>query len=195
MDRLFFIDKCFISYSFIRRDFTMSEFANAIGLLTLTIGANFTGDLFGCGVKKQLTDSPIAKHSMAFLLLLFFVVLTNKDAFLKDAAENSWITMGLLSKTLIAYLGFVAFTKCTFDISVVVIGILLFVLFMDIEKNNKDEKVKADINRYKYYAMLAGLGALSYGLLSNYYKQSTEHAADFTLYKFFLGTTKCAWEK
>lgn len=173
----------------------MSEFANAIGLLTLTIGANFTGDLFGCGVKKELTNNPIAKHGMAFLLLLFFVVLTNKDAFLKDATENSWITLNLMSKTLIAYIGFIAFTKCTFDVSIIVIVILLFVLFMDIEKSNKDQKTKEQIDTYKYYAMLTGLGVLAYGVIMYYNKQVTEHGADFTWYRFLLGTTKCSWEK
>jgi hypothetical protein len=173
----------------------MSEFANAVGLLTLTIGANFTGDLFGCGVKQQLTNNPIVKHCMAFLLLLFFIVLTNKDAFLKNATANSWVTMNLLSSTLLVYLGFIAFTKCTFEISILVIAVLIFILFMDIEKNNKDDKIKADIDNYKYIAMTIGLGALAYGVFSYYQKQSLEHGNDFTLYKFFLGTTKCAWEK
>lgn len=173
----------------------MSEFANAVGLLTLTIGANFTGDLFGCGVKKQLTNNPIVKHFMAFLLLLFFIVLTNKDAFLKNATENSWITLDLLYKTLLVYLGFIAFTKCTFGISVLVIVVLIFILFMDIEKNNKDDKTKAEIDKYKHIAMTIGLGALAYGVFAYYQKQSSEHGSDFTLYKFFLGTTKCSWEK
>lgn len=172
----------------------MAEFANAIGLLTLTVGANFTGDLFGCGIKKELVTNPLAKHGMAYLLLLFFVILTNKDSFLKGSEDNAWITFDLLYKTIIAYIGFIAFTKCPFNISVMVIVILLFVLFMEIEKGNKDDKTKDSIEVYKKYAVGLGVGLLVYGVYQYYNKQVIDHAQDFTWYKFALGTTKCSFK-
>jgi uncharacterized membrane protein len=174
----------------------MAEFVNATGILALTIGANFTGDLFGCGIKRELTENPLVKHFVAYLLLLFFVVLTNKDSFINGQADNSWVTLKLLFNTFLVYLLFIAFTKCTFGISVFVIAVLLFIMMMNIEEGNKtDPKIKADIADYKYYAIVAGIGAVVYGLISNASKQMQDHGADFTWYKFFLGTTRCAWEK
>jgi len=173
----------------------MSEYANALGLLALTIGANFTGDLFGCGFKKELTNDPLAKHGMAYLLLLFFVVLTNKDQFMKGVADNQWVTFELLFKALLMYGGFIAFTKCTYGISILVLLILLFIMFMNIEESNKSEETRANISQYKYYATVIAVVAVTYGLFSNMSKQYNDHYEDFSLYKFFLGTTKCDWQK
>lgn len=173
----------------------MSEFVNAVGLLGLTIGANFTGDLFGCGIKKELTENPIVKHGMAYLLLLFFVVLTNKDAFVGDAKDGQWVTLDLLKNTLLVYAAFLAFTKCTFNTSVLIVVVLLFIMLLNIEKSNKDDDTKDKIADYKHYAMIVGVGALVYGLFSNLMKQYNDHREDFSLYKFFIGTTKCDWEK
>ena len=166
------------------------NFANSIGLLTLTISANFTGDLFGCSIRKQLNNL-LVKHATAFLLLLFFIVLTNKDEFTKNVEYNKLLTPTLLYNTFLLYMGFIAFTKCTFEISVFIIAILLFILFIEIEKSNKDDTVKKEMDKYKKYAIILMIGALITGIVLYYKKQKLDHN-DFSIYKFLLGSTKCS---
>lgn len=173
----------------------MSTFLNGLGIFGLTIACNFTGDLFNCGIKKELTNNPLAKHTVGFMLLLFFVVLTSKDDYLEGLKPDDWIYTKLLKNTAMLYVLFILFTKTTFMISIILILIVVFVMFMNLEKPNKSKKTKDQIEQWQKLAGYLGLILLLYGVFENYQKQRKDHYDEFSLYKFFIGTTKCAWEK
>ena len=168
-----------------------SIYANSLGIFILTISANFTGDLFGCGYKKTL-ENPIVKHIVAFLLLIFFIVLTSKDQFINPDNKDKLITIQLLKSALLIYSSFLVISKTDFGISIAILCILASIMLMNIEKENKSENTKKNIEKYidvsTYIAILLGI----FGFIKYYQRQKLEHADDFTMYKFLLGTTKCA---
>jgi hypothetical protein len=66
----------------------------------MTVSANFTGNLFSCDIQRMFTNNLYAKHIICFSLLLFFVILTNKDSYIKDKEIGQWIVPSMLFDTL-----------------------------------------------------------------------------------------------
>lgn len=168
----------------------MSAYANGLGLLMLTISANFTGDLFGCGFRRAL-ENPMAKHAVAFLLLLFFVVFTSKDQYLKPGT-NEIVTLDLLKNTAFIYAAFIVISKTEFSITLPILAILGFIMLMNLEKENKNHETQEKIQKYMNIAIYAGVILAVIGFVSYYNRQRQDHANNFDMYKFLLGSTKCS---
>jgi hypothetical protein len=164
---------------------------NAFGLLFMTIGANFTGNLLSCDIQRNFTNSVASKHFIAFLLLFFFIVLSNKDAILKNKDNDDLVIPELLLNTVIVYMIFLICTKMEFLYSAVILSSVFIYMLLDIEKSNKTRENLKTIETaqtiIKYLAFAIGiLGFSKYAI-----KQYNDHKQDFSVTKFLFGTLKC----
>ena len=167
-----------------------AAYANSLGILCLTISANFTGNLLGCGYRRALTN-PVTKHIVAFLLLVFFIVLTSKDQFIDNNKKDQFITIDLLKNAILIYASFIIVSKTDFNITLPILCLLAFIMLMNIEKENKSDDIKIDIEHYTNIATYLAIGLGIFGLFKYYDRQKSDHRDDFNLYKFLLGSSNC----
>ena len=167
----------------------MSGYFKAFGLLSLTVGSNYAGDLFSCDLKEMLTNNSIAKHTLGILLLFFFMVLTNPEEFTSGAKDGEYVTPKVLLKTLAIYILFVASTKMSKYYSLVIILMLVVFAFLDIEQKNKSPEVVAKMEAWKEKLWKGAILVTVVGCLQYFIKQYDDHE-EFRIGKF-LSSTKC----
>jgi hypothetical protein len=163
---------------------------NAYGLLFMTVAANYTGNLFSCDIQDKFNHSMGMKHIIGFTLLLFFVVLTNKDKFIKDAKTGEWIVPNMIWETFYVYVLFMISTKMSFMFSMILLGCILTYMLIDLEKSTKDEAVVQAIDTFQYILIGLAFASTAYGFGQYFLKQKSEHK-DFNYTRFFLGTNQC----
>ena len=113
---------------------SLMENGSSVFLMGLIVGGNFLGQLYGKDAQRFLTDSPIAKHVIAFLTLSFFVVLTDSSSLDIPA----WI---LSIRIVLLYILFLLIFKCemrfTF-MALFLLGVAYFLKFRH-ERKEKDQ--------------------------------------------------------
>lgn len=169
----------------------MADKVIAFGLLFMTVSANFTGNLFSCDIQRMFTNNLYAKHIICFSLLLFFVILTNKDSYTKDKETGQWLIPSMLFDTLLIYIIFLITSKMSFFYTAFILLLMAIYMLLDVEKINKTQQDQTTIEYIKsidMYLMIL-LGAI--GFISYFNKQRIDHSENFNYETFLLGTNKC----
>lgn len=165
--------------------------ANAFGLFFMTIAANFTGNLLSCDIQRNFTNNLFSKHLIAFSLLFFFIILTNKDTLLKGKENDEWIIPEFLLNALIIYIIFLICTKMEFLYTAMILISIVGYMLLDLEKSNKSpenlKKIEMIQKFITYFAIVMG----GFGFGKYFIKQYTDYGNKFSLGKFILGTNKC----
>ena len=166
-------------------------YAISLGILILTISANFTGELFNCSYRRALKN-PLVKHLIAFFLLLFFIILTSKDQFVsKDKKEDDKLILPeLLYYVIIIYLAFIVVIKSDFLIFIGIVFLLTVIMLLNIERENKSEEMTKKIDTYiqicEYLAIIFAI--IGFG---SYLNKQIKEQPKFDIYKFLIGSTEC----
>ena len=146
-----------------------------IFILFLIITSNFLAPLFPCEIQKLLKKEYPIKHVFAFLTLLFFVVLADKNE--TDSFSTSFI------KSLFFYFMFILIlkTKPMFFISAM---FLLFVLnIVDIKYSNEvNERIILMKNCLFYLTM----SLIIIGFSLNYAEKKEKFRSNFKLIDFLF---------
>jgi hypothetical protein len=177
---------------------------NSFAVLFLLVAASYSRNLLSCDIQDALTNNVYYKHFIGFCLLLYFVVLTERDRFITYKVDE-WITPKLLAITLIIYLLFLFAGRMQSNYAVFIIGAALVYKLLDIEKDNKtglvregqtitfeqlkDQKTIISFIQQLLWYLICIMVVLGVG--SYYMKQKQDHAVDFDHFKFLFGTPKC----
>ena len=176
----------------------------SIFILLLIISGNYVGELFPCRIRHAFTHNILFKHSIAFLTVLFFVVLTDpyKQIKVNDLLLTSVKLYGifiLLSNTITP----------AFYLALVLAGTTYVTNLKKKEyldekeslekKENKDvkkinmleEQIKK-IEQLNQVCILLFLVVTISGSLIYLGEKKYEYKNNFSYYKFFLGTPECS---
>jgi hypothetical protein len=164
---------------------------NSFGLLFMTIGANYTGNLLSCDIQRHFTNNIFSKHLIAFFLLFFFVVLINKDNILKNKEQDSIIIPEFLLNAIIIYIIFLICTRMEFLYTAYILTSVVVYMLLDLEKSNKSPDKFKLIEEIQSYIKYLAIGVGLVGFIKYFIKQYTDHNKDFSLLTFIFGTNKC----
>lgn len=176
----------------------------SIFILILIVSGNYIGELFPCRIQYAFTNNILFKHSIAFLTVLFFVVLTDPY---KQIKVND-----LLYTSIKLYSIFILLTNTitpAFYLALVLAGTTYVTNLKKKEylhekeslekKKNKDvkkinmleEQVKK-IEKINQVCILLFLVVTISGSLVYLGEKKYEYKNNFSYYNFFLGKTKCS---
>lgn len=162
----------------------------------LLIASNYFGELFGCKIRKLLTENMFLKHVLAFMTFGFLVILTGIDISDKDD-----LIAGIIY-TIVFYLWFVLSTKTHMYVAIVII-ILFFTMYVisyriKFLKNNEVYQNEEELDKLinvNNYLLLVTLIITILGVLNYLYLKYCEYNKEFSLIKFILGNSKCRNDK
>lgn len=164
-------------------------------VLFLMISANFIGDLFPCKVQHILNNNVLIKHFIAFLTLIFFVVLTDSNL------NNDFNKM--IIDAFKMYGVFLLLINCNskfFVVALLLLGVtyLLNLKINDLNDNIKKNKIKknqiiqleqiTNINNILIYLLNIILVA---GFIIYMGEKKIEYKNKFNYITFIFGKNKC----
>jgi hypothetical protein len=141
-------------------------------LLFVMVSTNHVGDLLGCSTRRLLTHT-WAKHLMAYLVLVIFVVAIDGAQY--SASYDVAPSLFVLGLSALAYLLFFLTTKCHSSVLVVVALLGMAVVLLDIEIKQAGEEKRALYQDAQYYTAMSLLPLLLLGFLLYARKQYQEH--------------------
>lgn len=155
--------------------------------LYLLIFCNFTKELVGCKLTHILDTNIYCKHLIAFILLLFLIILIDEENTKNNILSNIFIAITI-------YILFIISTRLNI-IYITIILILLLVIFV-IDKISKNEK-ETNNERYENYKkleiiliiltiLIIIIGFTSYAITKYH-----EYDKNFSILTFIFGTLTC----
>lgn len=173
---------------------------NALTGMYLWILFGYLAALLNCDLQRFMKSHPLVIHLVG--LLTFFFLFTLIDSSNKTSVKN------ILIKTIFIYVLFVLTTKAKWYFVVPVLGILLvdqllkkdlaYKKQMESEATVKSEtntiqlqELEAKVVKYSDFINKAIIVLIIVGTLQYMYLQYIEYGSKFSLYKFFLGVSRC----
>lgn len=163
-------------------------------LLLMNISANYTGELFPCSVRTLLNTNIYLKHIIAWLTLLFFIVLDKIDT------DNNSITfLNMLVTTSIIYFIFIILSKCEFYFFIAATGILAVCYLLRLQRihitsNTQTETSHEDLERIDYIMKILTIlfgCLLILGFLLYMGAKKLEFKRKFSYLKFMFNKPLC----
>ena len=173
--------------------FNFNNTTNLYGILLLliTISSNFVAQTFNCRLKQFLENNQISKHIILLLTINFLININD--------GENIH-PIDKLKSTFLIWFGFLIFSKINLYYIFIIFALLLILYMMHDFKNYYKSKnmINQDIiNKFNIYANIITITMfiiLIIGLIKYLIKQKKDHK-NFDYIKFFLGKTKCNYQK
>lgn len=166
----------------------VSKLAPSVFAFYLVIGANFLPEIVGCRMRQFMSQSMLAKHALALLLMFFLVVLINPTANEKTLALNvMW--------AVLIYTWFLMTTYSPLPLAFLSIALLLVIYLLNGYKSRlEEEKKEADANRVAQvqttFAVIAlVLAVVGFSIYA--YEKKLEYGSKFELLKFLQGKIVC----
>jgi hypothetical protein len=160
----------------------------AIFIFVLVVSGNYLGELFPCQVQRIFAHSMLVKHTLGFMTLLFFVVLTIPEM---QEQEN------MLGYTGLVYLWFIMMAKCYYTLWFAVFGIvgLIYLLQMwqrSIKKDDEEKEKKEEmIEEGKKYLSVLTLVLTAVGFTMYMGAKKLEYKDKFRYVTFLFGKPEC----
>ena len=173
----------------------------SIFILFLIIASNYIGELFPCRVQSLLSSNVYLKHFIAFLTLLFFVVLTDPY---QEYRFKKIFTDSL--KLYVLFLLFINSNRNFFVLSLIVAGLLYICVLIKrdyttkkelIEKNVSEENLKNIqdmiklINRIIDILIIVFLISVIIGFIIYMGEKKIEYKNEFNYLTFIFGKPSC----
>jgi hypothetical protein len=160
-------------------------------VLFLIIASNYIGELFPCRVQDLLSSNVYLKHFVAFLTLLFFVVLT--DDSLDFTAEE------IFQSSMKLYIVFLLLINCNqtffiYSLGLLCLSYIIKLLLKDAEKDIDDEYKK---KKYETLVLLNKIVFIIFfmvliiGFIIYLGEKKIEYKNNFKYVTFIFGTPKC----
>ena len=148
----------------------------SIFLLFIALSSNFLASLFPCEVVDIFTKSHIAKHILAYMTLLFALILNNY--------KGSQPIVELIGISIILYIFFMIITKMEAVYFFILIFLLCIIYILGIIK-----KDKLDITKWIIFSIAIAVTIV--GFLRYLYKTKQRLGTDFHFYNFIIGDYQC----
>jgi len=165
-------------------------------ILFLIIASNYIGELFPCRVQNLLSSNVYLKHFIAFLTLMFFVVLT--DSSLQQKEFKLIFTDSL--KLYVLWLFLINNDKKFFVIALILLGIIYIIQLIkndfkeninkkkNIEYNEEILKYTLNIEKIIYYIFFI---VLIIGFIIYMGEKKIEYKNKFSYFTFIFGKPSC----
>lgn len=159
--------------------------------LYLLIFCNFTKELIGCKLNYILDTNIYYKHLIAFILLLFLIILIDED----NINKNVFYNIGL---AIIIYILFIISTRIHYLLIFTILCLLLIIYILD-KSAEKEKETNIDLyNTYKYYQkilIIIVIILIIIGFILYLYVKYKEYNNNFSLLTFLFGNLKCKNKK
>ena len=184
-----------ISNNIMMNDFSDNFPVYTVFVLFLIIASNYIGELFPCKVQDILASNVYLKHVVAFLTMLFFVVLSDPSLNLK--LEE------LLYNSLKMYIVFLFLINCnkTFFIFALFLLGLCYILHLkknDLKKNVEDDQNNEEVkNKLELFTKINNITiyllfiVLIVGLIIYMGEKKIEYQDTFNYVTFIFGKPSC----
>lgn len=165
-------------------------------VLFLIIASNYIGELFPCRVQDLLSGNVYLKHFIAFLTLMFFVVLTDSSSQQKEFK----IIFNNSIKLYILWLLLINNEKRFFIISLILLGIIYIIQLIktDYEENIKQQKnieynkkVLTYIKNIEKMIYVIFFIVLILGFIVYMGEKKIEYKSKFNYFTFIFGKPSC----
>ncbi len=165
----------------------ISKIIVSVFALYLLIFCNFTKELIGCKFNYLLDTNIYYKHLIAFILLLFLIILIDEENINKNLLYN----IGL---AIIIYILFIISTRINHLLIIIILGILLIIYILD-KSAEKEKETNINLyNTYKYYQLILIIIVIILmiiGFIYYLYEKYMEYDKKFSILTFIFGTLKC----
>jgi hypothetical protein len=159
----------------------------SIFALYLLIFCNFTKELIGCKLNYILDTNIYYKHFVAFILLLFLIVLIDEENINKNVLYN----IGL---AIIIYILFIISNRIHYLLIFIILCLLLSIYILD-KSAEKEKETNINLyNNYKYYQLILIIILLLLifiGFIHYLYNKYYEYNSKFSFLTFIFGNLKC----
>lgn len=164
--------------------------------LYMMISSNALLELYSCDLQKLVRENMFAKHTIAFILLFFLVILS-------DSGNKSRSLQVNFAYAILVYVMFIVTTKATLGFTLCTLGLLMVMFCMeqfkesivDDERTSKHTPYLLSSTTYDRIQTVLGFSVFVISLigLGYYYKRETiEYANSFNMKKFVFGIPRCS---
>lgn len=173
----------------------------AIFTLILIVSCNYLGTLFPCKVQQILTNSILAKHTLGYLALVFFVVITAPEM---RESNILLLTIGL-------YSWFILTSKTYYKIWFIVFVLTAVIYILHVYQKNREkseeakeedeiqDEEKQSAQKFRDEIIDGSKKSLSvsviiftiFGVLVYMGTKKREYGKEFEYIKFFFGKSNC----
>ncbi len=171
----------------------MTSIVSEVGLpvfaFYLLVACNYVKEIFGCNLQTILDTNMYAKHTIAFLLLFFLVVIINPDYADTGIVKKIMLSVGI-------YIWFLITTRTPFYIMIPVLILLIGSYIASIsKKRNESEKNEKDAeyaSKWQDGLAYTALGLSILGFIIYVFEKKREYTNQFSWLKFFSGNIHCS---
>jgi len=163
----------------------VSKIIVSIFAFYLLIFCNFTKELVGCKLNYLLDTNIYYKHLVAFILLLFLIILIDEENLNNDIFYN-------IAYAVLIYLLFILSTRINYIIMLVLLIFLIIIFVLDkLEKkeqdNNKKDNYKFSKNIFIILTIILIVVGVTHYLITKY----NEYDKNFSFVTFIFGNLTC----
>lgn len=169
----------------------LKDLALPVLALYMIVLANFLPELIGCRLQHTLKTSMPAKHALGLVLLYCLVVLTSPAGATAPglAKQLGWAAL--------VYCAFLVTTRAPFSVMLTVILLLLLTHVCHVRAQAMPADApdaarrKAALHLAGGWAAVAAAVASLFGMALYLHEKRLEYGHEFSLVRFFTGTTSC----
>jgi hypothetical protein len=171
----------------------LKQLSIAVLLMYVMIFSNGVKSIVGCNIRHALTNNFMIQHLMAFLILLFFIVVTTKETNQGGFGKN-------VVFSVIVYIWFAMLTRIRIEMFLLVLVLLLVAYALGKmeaeEPTGEHERLKHNTtNQMEIYQVVLAVFAVFITVASfmHYtYSKMTQHGNAFSWERFFTKAPKCS---
>ena len=149
----------------------------------LLVFCNFIYEILGCQLKRTLKSNIYIKHFIAFILLIFLIILTNEDYASKHPIE-------ILLIGIIVYIWFIITTRTNIYVIIMILLLLLIIYYLEVkikyDNNNKNKLIYIQHIILGITLIITLLGFIQYTI-----RIYNEKKNNFDLKTFIFGKISC----
>ena len=166
------------------QDERLAQLSVAVLLMYVVIFSNSMGTVVGCNIKHALRNNVLLQHLVAFLILLFFIVITTKET-------NQGGLLANFGFSVLVYAWFSMMTRMPIEVFLVVLVMLL--LAYAIGQKNVEQSDRERKNMIKNQALITILAFCVTLIAFVVYsiEKKIKYGNQFSWVKFITKPPKC----
>lgn len=167
------------------QDERLAQLSVAVLLMYVVIFSNSMGTIVGCNIKHALKNNFLLQHLVAFLILLFFIVITTKET-------NQGGLLANFGFSVLVYLWFSMMTRMPIQVFIVVLVMLLLAYAIG-QKNVKhtDRRERDNTTRNQALITILAFSLTLVAFIMYTIEKKIKYGKQFSWVKFVTKPPKC----